>query len=66
MLSVLALGCVIGMQHALEADHVAAVASLAGEERSLRRMVRHGAIWGAGHALTLCAFAGAVLLLGAA
>lgn len=66
MLSILALGFLIGMQHALEADHVAAVASLAGEERSLRRMVRHGAVWGFGHALTLCAFAGAVLLLGAA
>ena len=66
MLSVLALGFLIGMQHALEADHVAAVASLASGERSLRRVVRHGAAWGVGHALALSAFAGAVALLGVA
>jgi len=66
MLSILALGFLLGMQHALEADHVAAVASLASEERSLRRAVRLGAVWGFGHALTLSAFAGAVVLLGAA
>ncbi len=66
MLSILALGFLIGMQHALEADHVAAVASLASGERSLHRIVRLGAVWGVGHALTLSAFAGAVALLGVA
>ena len=52
------------MQHALEADHVAAVSSIAARETSVRRVVSHGAVWGVGHTLTLMAFAGAAILLG--
>lgn len=66
MTAFLFLGFLIGMQHALEADHVAAVASIASGERSVRRIVRHGAAWGIGHTLTLLAFGGAVVVLGAA
>jgi len=62
--SILALGLLIGMQHALEADHVAAVASIAAGRRSPRAIIRHGAVWGLGHALTLLIFGGAMLLLG--
>ena len=43
MLSMLFLGFLIGMQHALEADHLAAVSSLAARESSVGRIVRHGA-----------------------
>lgn len=64
MTSVLVLGFLIGMQHALEVDHVAAVASLASRARTLGSVVRHGAIWGLGHSLTLLAVGGAVILLG--
>ena len=64
MISVLFLGLLIGMQHALEADHVAAVASIAARQSSFRRIITHGAVWGVGHALTLVAFAGAAVLLG--
>ncbi|RMD64516.1 MAG: urease accessory protein [Alphaproteobacteria bacterium] len=64
MLSFLALGFLIGMQHALEADHVAAVASLASGERSLRAIVRHGTAWGIGHATSLFVFAGIAIVLG--
>ncbi len=60
--SVLFLGFLIGIQHALEADHVAAVASLASRTGSLRAVVRQGAVWGLGHGLTLLLFGGAVLL----
>lgn len=62
----LSLGLVVGMSHALEADHVAAVASLATRSRSLRDTVRVGVVWGAGHALVLALVAGALLALGAA
>ena len=51
--SVLLLGLVIGMRHALEADHVAAVASLATRNRSISDTVRQGAFWGLGHTATL-------------
>lgn len=64
--SILTLGFLIGMQHALEADHVAAVASIAARARSARAIVRHGAVWGLGHTLTLAAVGAAVLLAGAA
>ncbi len=66
MISILLFGLLIGMQHALEADHVAAVSSMVSREKTLRGIVRHGAFWGVGHALTLMIFAGAVVGLGLA
>ena len=59
--AVLLLGFLIGMKHALEADHVAAVASLAARGRSLPEALRMGAAWGLGHTLTLFTV-GAVVL----
>lgn len=65
MLWTLTLGLIIGMQHALEADHVAAVSCITSRERSFGRIVRHGAVWGVGHTLTLVLVAGGAILLGA-
>lgn len=62
MLSVLLLGFLVGLQHAMEADHLAAMASLATRGRTLLDTARSGAVWGLGHALTLALFGGAVLL----
>lgn len=64
MFSILGLGFLIGMQHALEVDHVAAVCSLAARRSSVRRIVTQGAAWGLGHTITLMLFAGAAVLLG--
>ena len=64
MLSFFSLAFLIGMSHALEADHVAAVSSMATRQTSVAQIVRTGAVWGLGHTLTLMAFAGAALLLG--
>jgi ABC-type nickel/cobalt efflux system permease component RcnA len=66
MFGVLILGLLVGLQHATEADHVAAVASLTTRSRSLREAARLGTAWGIGHTLTLLVFAGGVLLIGAA
>lgn len=63
-LSILFIGLLLGMQHATEADHLAAVASLATQQTSLARTLRLGVAWGIGHTLTLMLFAGAVLVLG--
>jgi hypothetical protein len=52
------------MQHALEADHIAAVSSIAARRSDVRDIVKHGLTWGLGHTLTLFAFAGAAILLG--
>ena len=63
MASILLLGLFIGMQHAFEADHIAAVASIAARQSSVRRIVCHGAVWGIGHTITLMMFAGGALFL---
>jgi hypothetical protein len=65
MLYVLGLGFLFGLRHALDADHIAAVASLATRSRSVRDTVRVGLAWGLGHALTLFAVCAAVLVMGA-
>jgi ABC-type nickel/cobalt efflux system permease component RcnA len=62
MLSLLFIGFLIGMRHALEADHVAAVASLATTTNSLKSAVKHGAVWGMGHTITLFLFGSIVIL----
>jgi len=62
MLSLLFIGFLIGMRHALEADHVAAVASLATSTSSLKSAVKHGAAWGLGHTIALFLFGSIVIL----
>jgi len=64
--SILVLGLVMGMRHALDADHLAAVASLGTRTRGLRAALVQGAAWGLGHTLTLLVVGAAFLLLGAA
>ena len=66
MFGILGLGFLLGMQHALEADHVAAVSSIAARRADVADVVKHGLTWGIGHTLTLFVFAGAALGLGQA
>jgi len=63
MLTWIIFGFLLGLQHALEADHIAAVASIAADKKGFRPIVRHGAMWGLGHAVTLGVFGGAVYAL---
>ena len=63
MLSLLFLGFIIGMRHALEADHFAAVATLTSNELSNKQAIRHGLAWGLGHTITLFLFGAVVLLI---
>lgn len=55
------LGSLLGMRHALEPDHLAAVSTLVTGERSSAKAAWLGACWGFGHTLTLVA-AGTVLV----
>jgi len=64
MFGILGLGFLLGMQHALEADHVAAVSSIAARRTDLSDIVKHGLTWGLGHTVTLFIFAGLAILLG--
>jgi nitrile hydratase accessory protein len=56
------LGTLLGMRHALEPDHLAAVTTLMTGERSSAKAAWLGACWGLGHTLTLLA-AGAFLVV---
>lgn len=61
--AVLMLGFLLGMRHAIEADHVAAVATLATRSHSFRHAVLQGAVWGLGHTISLFLACSAVLFL---
>jgi sulfite exporter TauE/SafE len=66
MLGVLLLGFTLGLKHALESDHLAAIATISAGTSSLRRALKHGAMWGVGHTVTLIAVGGTILVLGRA
>lgn len=56
----LGTGLALGLKHAAEPDHVAAVATLLRRDQGLRGAARIGTFWGLGHSLVLIA-AGALL-----
>lgn len=47
------IGLLIGMTHALEADHLAAIAAFSVRKNSLRNALKHSFSWGVGHTTTL-------------
>jgi hypothetical protein len=55
LFSWLTLGLALGLRHAFEADHVAAVAALATRTASRREVLRVAGAWGTGHALVILA-----------
>ena len=67
MLGILAIGFLIGMAHALEADHLAAMGGLVARDNGSgwRGLVVRGCAWGLGHTITLFIICGLVLVLGA-
>lgn len=62
LISLLAVGFALGMRHAMDADHVLAVATIVTRERNLRSAASIGMLWGIGHALTVLVV-GALILL---
>ena len=51
--ALIGLGLVFGLKHATEIDHVVAVSTVVSEHRSVWRSALVGALWGAGHTLSL-------------
>jgi hypothetical protein len=61
--SLAALGFVLGLRHAIEADHLAAISTIVTERRGLLSSLLVGASWGLGHTLALLLAGVGVLLL---
>lgn len=61
---VLLVAVLLGLRHATDPDHIAAMTTLVatGRERAARSAARLGAWWGIGHAITLVVFGIPVLL----
>ena len=57
------LGSLLGMRHALEPDHLAAVSTLVTHERSSAKAALLGVCWGVGHTLALVVIGGVLVIL---
>lgn len=55
------IGFLLGLRHALDADHVVAVTTIVRRERSFARAAWIGALWGVGHSLSLLLVGGAIV-----
>lgn len=60
---ILSLGFIIGLKHAIEADHLIAVTTLVSEHKNPFRSALIGTFWGIGHTTTLFLIGLGVLLL---
>ena len=63
LIALLATGFLLGVQHSLDADHVAAVSAIVSEHTSLKGAAWVGAAWGLGHTSTLLVVGAIVLIL---
>lgn len=61
--AVLSLGFFLGLKHAVEADHLAAVSTIVAERKSLFSSTIVGGMWGLGHTISLFVAGIFVLLL---
>ncbi|MBI4303406.1 MAG: sulfite exporter TauE/SafE family protein [Chloroflexi bacterium] len=62
LLTAVFYGFLLGVKHALDADHVLAITTIVSRNRSLLRSVLAGVSWGVGHTFTLFAVGLAVLV----
>ncbi len=59
----LLFGLLQGFRHAFEPDHVVAISTMIGEQRTARARVMYAAAWGVGHAAMLVLVGGLLMLL---
>jgi len=64
LLSLIAVGFLLGVRHATDADHVVAIATIVSRERSLRGAAAIGALWGVGHSVTVAIVGCLIILFG--
>ena len=64
LFGLLVIGFFIGVSHAMEADHLAAIATMNQSGRGLRFMLKRGFVWGVGHGVALLTICGLVIIAG--
>ena len=64
ILLTLGLGFALGLKHATEPDHLAAVSTIVSERRSIWQSAAVGALWGLGHTASLLAAGVLVFVMG--
>jgi high-affinity nickel-transport protein len=62
LLSIIAIGFILGMRHATDPDHVIAVTTIVTNQRKISRSALIGAMWGIGHTLTILIVGAAIIL----
>jgi high-affinity nickel permease len=62
LIAVLSLGFFLGMRHATDADHVVAVSTIVARERRIASAAWIGALWGAGHTITIFVVGAGIIL----
>ena len=62
-LTILGLGFVLGLRHALDADHLAALSTVLAERPTVQASTAIGLFWGLGHTLMLLCVGGLLLAL---
>lgn len=64
LLSIIALGFLLGMRHATDPDHVIAVSTIVSRHRSIKHAAAIGGLWGVGHTFTILLVGGGIILFG--
>ena len=62
-ITVLVFGFLLGLKHAVEADHLAAVSTIVAERKNLWSSTFIGGFWGVGHTITLLVIGALVIFL---
>ena len=63
LVAVLSIGLIFGLKHATEVDHVVAISTIVSRHKNVFRSAVVGALWGAGHTVSLLIIAVIVLSL---
>jgi ABC-type nickel/cobalt efflux system permease component RcnA len=61
--AILGLGLIIGLRHALDADHLAAVSTIVYQQKNMFSSILIGGLWGVGHTISLLIAGVGVILL---
>ena len=63
IMAILSIGLVFGLKHATEVDHVVAISTIVSRHKNIFHSAFVGALWGAGHTVSLLIVAAIVLTL---